>query len=126
MTNIDWEPIGMHYDLMKIAEKYGISRKEVKITMLRVMLRKLGLMKCDHPHEHLSIRPETGKARSQIGKLHCKWCWTWIESPPGKKGFIDGMGRWVEGETIRRKPIQSKLEKDLEDMVQITLGDGWK
>ena len=124
--NVDWEPLGIHYALMELAKKYGISRKEVKITIMRVELKKLGALKCDHTDEHLSVRPEPGRARSDTGSLHCKWCWTWTQFGKGSKETIDAMGRQIRGKITNKKPIISELEEALEKQIRITIGDDQK
>jgi hypothetical protein len=95
------------YDALRIlARKYDISGKEAEETILRWLLRKLGLVppKCEHNIEHI-------KARRNYSKAHCMKCWLFMDmiSRPSKVWGAKYKGKF--------EPIESKLERDLDSLM---------
>lgn len=99
--------LDVFFGLGDIARKYDISIKEVEETILRTTLRKMGAApKCNHKPEDITVRRDGSR-------VHCKKCWTWMET-------IRKRGNVFVGEF---KPIPSKLEEELEKTLIFSLGE---
>src|SRR5436305_14105062 len=97
---------------MKMAGDYDISCKEVEETLLRWMLRRMGVMAQNCEHRNV-VGGLTTRGDGRKTRAHCKDCWTFMEvkSKPSPD-------RMYKGKFV---PIVNKLDEhlsklDMEDL----------
>lgn len=100
----------IYYGLATLAQKHDISWKEAEETVLRVALRKMGVMpNCDHLPGDIIVRRDGSRP-------HCRKCWTWMQmlSRPSRDPDSNFKGTF--------RPIKSEFEKEVEKTLHFTIG----
>lgn len=70
--SFSYYPIGIYNFMIGIADKHGLSVKEVETVLIRKGITELGFV-CRHPSERVK------KAKKDKTKVYCGICWTRLE-----------------------------------------------